>query len=68
MPTRKSKPRTSTVRRRIEKYKETYRHKIVPLQYKKQIDAMASGVEEWLVIQDELEKQVLADLESKAGS
>lgn len=68
MPTRKSKPRTSTTRRRIEKYKETYRAKTVPRYYKKSIPVTEDLLRQWLINQDELEKQVLADLESKTPS
>lgn len=63
MPVKKSKPRRSTPRRRIEKYKETYRAKTVPLWFKKTLPEGAALLEEWLVNQDELERQIFQKLE-----
>jgi len=64
MPVKKSKPRTATSERRIKKYKETYRSKTVPLRFKKVAPKMAYLLEDWLTNQDELEKQIFAQLDA----
>jgi len=64
MPVKKSKPRTATSERRIKKYAETYRSKTVPLWFKKVMPEGAALLEDWLTNQDELEKQVFAQLDA----
>jgi len=64
LPVKKSKPRTATSRRRIKKYEETYRAKTVPLWFKKAMPEGASLLEDWLTNQDELEKQIFAQLDA----
>jgi len=64
MPVKKSKPRHSTTQRRTTKYRETYRSKTVPLWFKKVAPKMATLLEEWLTNQEELEKQIFAQLDS----
>jgi len=64
MPVKKSKPRTATSQRRIKKYVETYRSKTVPLWFKKVMPEGASLLEDWLTNQDELEKQIFAQLDA----
>jgi hypothetical protein len=64
MPVKKSKPRTATSLRRITKYKETYRAKTVPLWFKKTMPEGARLLEDWLTNQDELEKQIFAQLDT----
>jgi len=64
MPVKKSKPRHSTTLRRTTKYSETYRHKTVPLWFKKVAPKMATLLEDWLTNQDELEKQIFAQLDA----
>lgn len=64
MPVKKSKPRTATSLRRITKYKETYRAKTVPLWFKKTLPEGAALLEEWLTNQEELEKQIYAELQA----
>jgi len=64
MPVKKSKPRTATTERRIKKYKETWRSKTVPLWFKKVAPKMAGLLEDWLTNQDELEKQIFAQLDA----
>jgi len=64
MPVKKSKPRTATSQRRIKKYAETYRSKTVPLWFKKVAPKMATLLEDWLTNQDELEKQIFAQLDA----
>ncbi len=63
MPVKKSKPRTASSLRRITKYAETYRAKTVPLWFKKTLPLGADLLEEWLTNQDELEKQIFAQLD-----
>jgi len=63
MPVKKGKPRTATTERRIKKYAETYRSKTVPLWFKKVAPEMAGLLEDWLTNQDELEKQIFAQLD-----
>jgi len=64
MPVKKSKPRHSTTQRRTTKYAETYRSKTVPLWFKKVAPKMATLLEDWLTNQDELEKQIFAQLDA----
>jgi len=64
MPVKKSKPRHSTTLRRTTKYAETYRSKTVPLWFKKVAPEMAYLLEDWLTNQDELEKQIFAQLDA----
>jgi len=64
VPVKKSKPRTATSQRRIKKYEETYRSKTVPLWFKKTLPHGASLLEEWLTNQEELEKQIYAELQA----
>jgi len=64
MPVKKSKPRTVTSQRRIKKYEETWRSKTVPLWFKKVAPKMATLLEDWLTNQDELEKQIFAQLDA----
>jgi len=64
MPVKKSKPRTATSERRIKKYKETWRSKTVPLWFKKVMPEGAALLEDWLTNQDELEKQIFAQLDA----
>jgi len=64
MPVKKSKPRRSTTLRRTTKYSETYRSKTVPLWFKKVAPKMAGLLEDWLTNQDELEKQIFAQLDA----
>jgi len=64
MPVKKSKPRTASSERRIKKYAETWRSKTVPLWFKKVAPEMAYLLEDWLTNQDELEKQIFAQLDA----
>lgn len=64
MPVKKSKPRHSTILRRTTKYDETYRSKTVSLWFKKSMPEGAKLLEDWLTNQDELEKQIFAQLDS----
>jgi len=64
VPVKKSKPRHSTTLRRTTKYAETYRSKTVPLWFKKVAPKMATLLEDWLTNQDELEKQIFAQLDA----
>jgi len=64
MPVKKSKPRTATSERRIKKYAETYRSKTVPLWFKKTVPIGANILQEWLTNQEELEKQIYAELQA----
>jgi len=68
VPVKKSKPRTATTERRIKKYKETYRSKTVPLWFKKTLPEGADLLEEWLTNQEELEKQIYAELQEDGVS
>jgi len=64
VPVKKSKPRTVTSERRIKKYAETYRSKTVPLWFKKTVPIGANILQEWLTNQEELEKQIYAELQA----
>jgi hypothetical protein len=64
MPVKKSKPRHSTALHRKTKYDETYRSKIVPLWFKLTLPEGAALLEDWLINQDELEKQIFARLDA----
>jgi len=64
MPVKKSKPRIATSQRRIKKYQETWRSKTVPLWFKKTMPEGAALLEDWLTNQEELEKQIYAELQA----
>jgi len=64
LPVKKSRLRTVTSRRRIKKYEHTFKHQTVPAWFKKVTPVMAGLLEDWLTNQDELERQVFAQLQA----
>lgn len=65
MVRRHGSPRRSSSRRRRSRFKTGYSYTVVPRLYKVQKEEMVEGVRQWLQNQDELERQVMADLEPK---
>lgn len=68
MPRKRGPSTRSSARRRKARQTTKYTWKVVPVLYKKQLDESTLAVEDWLLIQDELELQSIEELEDHSVS
>ncbi|MBA7595172.1 hypothetical protein ES703_02131 [subsurface metagenome] len=68
MPRKRGPSTRSSARRRKARQTKKYTWKVVPVLYKKQLDTSTLAVEDWLLIQDELEIQSIEELEDHSVS